>query len=84
MKTMECGCALRSFAVHAVKYVTRLIHVKTPLMIVEPSRSCYVDMRQSMEAETVKKVTTLVYRYVNDFLTGYLVPKDRKTKVSYR
>ena len=59
MKTMEYVCALRSFAVHTVKYVTRLIHVKTSLMIVEPSRSSYVDMRQSMGAETVKKVTTL-------------------------
>ena len=33
-----------------------------------------------MEAETVKKVT----RYANDFLTGYLVPVDRKTKVFVR
>lgn len=52
--------------------ITRFIHVRTSLMIVEPSRSWYVDMRQSMGTETVREVTML-----NDFLTGYLVPKDR-------
>ena len=33
-------------------------------------------MRQSMGTDTVREVTML-----NDFLTGYLVPKDRQTRV---